>query len=418
MLQNGNFAKITQQIQSMNLYNFELTAGSREGSKNHPKVNAHIHTPHSYSAFTDIEQPFMMAQTEGISVLGINDFYTTDGYPEFAVLAKKYRIFPLFNIEFMALQKEEQQANIRINDPQNPGRTYLSGKGLQYPTKMSEASAAILQKVQQESNLQTFAMIEKLNLHLQQSGINIHLEAGKIKNDLARNLLRERHIATALRQEMEILATDPTVRKQLYTQLFSGITPVSDTMNHAALENEIRNRMLKAGGPAYVAENEQAFLSLNEVMELIIDAGGIPCYPVLLDDNAGNYTDFEANFEAMANTLAEKNIFMVELIPGRNDFEAVKRFVHYFSDRNFTITFGTEHNTPLLEELTVSCRGKVPLDSALTEENARGAAIIAAHQYLTQRGLPGFPVKTQPTKERFAELESIGRQVIDQFTNQ
>jgi len=113
--------------------------------ENQPKkqvlqINGHIHTPHSFSAFSSIEQAFQLAKNEGVSVLGINDFYTTDGYDEFAELAQKYKIFPLFNIEFMALQNELQEAGVRVNDPNNPGRTYFSGKGLRQPAKMSEPS--------------------------------------------------------------------------------------------------------------------------------------------------------------------------------------------------------------------------------------------------------------------------------------
>ena len=64
-----------------------------------PDINGHIHTPHSFSAFSEIKQAFEMAKAEGISVLGINDFYTSDGYNEFAELAVANNIFPLFNIE-------------------------------------------------------------------------------------------------------------------------------------------------------------------------------------------------------------------------------------------------------------------------------------------------------------------------------
>jgi len=46
-------------------------------------VNAHLHTPYSFSAFTDIRQIFEMAQKENIAVLGINDFFVTDGYDSF-----------------------------------------------------------------------------------------------------------------------------------------------------------------------------------------------------------------------------------------------------------------------------------------------------------------------------------------------
>ncbi|HEX7584707.1 MAG TPA: PHP domain-containing protein, partial [Prolixibacteraceae bacterium] len=117
-------------------------------------VNGHFHTPFSFSAFTEIEQAFRMAKAEGVQVLGINDFYTTDGYPEFAGLAEKYKIFPLFNIEFMALQRDLQAKGIRINDPANPGRIYMSGKGLSYPFKMDQPELALLEQVQRESNIQ------------------------------------------------------------------------------------------------------------------------------------------------------------------------------------------------------------------------------------------------------------------------
>ncbi len=79
-----------------------------------PEINGHIHTPHSFSAFKSIEQAFQLAKAEGVSVLGINDFYTTDGYDEFAALAVKHKVFPLFNIEFMALQSHLQEAGVRL----------------------------------------------------------------------------------------------------------------------------------------------------------------------------------------------------------------------------------------------------------------------------------------------------------------
>jgi len=136
---------------------FEAVSWDRDAI---PQVNGHIHTPYSFSAFSTIEQAFMMAREEGISVLGINDFNTTDGYPEFASLAKKYRVFPLFNIEFMALQKEEQLQGIRVNDPVNPGRTYLSGKGLRFPSVMGEESRKKLIAIQKESNQQNGGQVE------------------------------------------------------------------------------------------------------------------------------------------------------------------------------------------------------------------------------------------------------------------
>jgi len=47
------------------------------------ETNGHIHTPFSFSAFSDLETIFSMAKDEKIAVLGINDFYVTDGYAPF-----------------------------------------------------------------------------------------------------------------------------------------------------------------------------------------------------------------------------------------------------------------------------------------------------------------------------------------------
>ena len=63
----------------------------------------------------DVELAYRKAKKEGVSVLGINDFYTTDGYDEFAELAVKNKVFPLYNIEFMALQNDLQEAGVRVN---------------------------------------------------------------------------------------------------------------------------------------------------------------------------------------------------------------------------------------------------------------------------------------------------------------
>lgn len=380
-----------------------------------PNINGHIHTPHSFSAFESIGQAFQLAKAEGVSVLGINDFYTTDGYDEFAELAVKNKIFPLFNIEFMALQNNLQAAGIRVNDPSNPGRTYFSGKGLRQPAKMGDASFKKVKDLQVESNHQTFEMVAKLNAFLAENAVDINFDAFEVQKRLAKNLFRERHIAQAIRIAVFDKAKSESERKDLFTKIFSGKEPKSKMDNVAGLENEIRGNLLKAGGAAFVPEDPKAFLSLEEVMEIIIDAGGIPCYPVLLDFGNGNFTDYEADKVVLLETLKSKNVSSIELIPGRNDFNIFKDFVKYFNQNGFVITFGSEHNTPQLDPMKLSCSGSVDLDDELKQINYEGSAIIAAHQYLIANGKEGYlsgkKAKTEE-KEYFIEL---GKAVITKF---
>ena len=393
----------------------ELLAQHKSKSKT-ILVNGHFHTPYSFSAFTEIEQPFKMAEAEGVEVLGINDFYTTDGYPEFTVLARKYKIFPLYNIEFMALQRDLQEQGVRVNDPANPGRTYMSGKGLRNPFKIGTSERALLEQVQHESNVQTAEMVEKLNAFLNEIGAGFNFTFGELKAKYAKNMLRERHIAKALRIAIDEKFVTPEEKQAFYRSIFSGKELKSKLTDITGIENEIRGNLLKTGGRAFVPEDPKAFLSLEQVKDVIISAGGIPCYPVLLDDAKGNFTDYEGNFVQLYETLTTKGIHCIELIPGRNTYAVLKDFVTFFRSKKFLISFGTEHNTPQLDPIKVSCSGGVDLDEELERIGFEGACIIAAHQYLVAKGEQGYLDADGIAKSKeYDSFVELGQAVIAHF---
>jgi hypothetical protein len=380
------------------------------------KVNAHIHTPYSFSAFTDISQAFEMARKENIAVLGINDFFVTDGYEAFYNESVKSGIFPLFNIEFIGLLKKEQQEGIRVNDPGNPGRVYFCGKGLRYPFTMDDSLNKKLARVVNESQHQVRAMIDKTNHWFAELNLNIRLDYSDIRTCYAKNLVRERHIAKAIRIAVYDQAPDVDTRIALFTTIFGGKAPDSAHDNLAGIENEIRSNLLKAGGKAFVPEDEAAFLSLDEIIEIILNAGGIPCYPVLLDDKKGNYTEYEKDPEELWNNLQAKNVRCVELIPGRNDAGHIDRFVRFFHDKGFIILLGTEHNTPEMIPLTCQTRGNHALSDTLAQISWEGACVVAAHQYLVDNNLPGFTSNSEVTGYLNKDnLVKLGNAIIHYF---
>ncbi len=358
------------------------------GNGNVYDVNNHLHTPFSFSAFKNIGQIFELAKKEDINILGINDFYVMDGYEDFYKLSMKNNVFPLFNVEFIGLLEKEQQQNIRVNDPNNPGRTYFCGKGLDFPVSLSGKHKEMLAGVRDESQRQVKEMINKANDFLSNiSDISLSYEA--IKNDYAKELVRERHIATAIREKIFKHFTSEEDRKAFLTKLYSGKESQVDINNAASLENEIRGNLLKSGGVAFVPEDPKAFLSIEQVIQIILNAGGIPCYPTLLDDKNGNYTEYEEDPEKLYQELTAKNIYSLELIPIRNYFDNLKKFVRFFREKGFVISFGTEHNTPDLIPLKVATRD-LPLDDELREISFEGSCVIAAHQYLRAKGEKGY----------------------------
>lgn len=320
-------------------------------------VNAHIHTPYSFSAFGSIPEALDKAAAEGVRVVGINDFYTTEGFREWHDGCAERALYPLFGIELIALDTGMQSKGQRINDPGNPGRIYLSGKGLAYPPKTDKETSGELARLRSEANAQTARMCEKLNEYLRSEGLNIQLDFDQIKSNNTKGLVRERHLAKALR-----LALYP------------------DTENPAALENDLRSRLLKAGGPAFVPEEPDAFLPVKSVQGIIEAAGGIVTYPFLGDNAKGGFTDFEEDFQKAADQLRALGICSAEFITTRNSTAVLEQYSAYLEDEGFIVSFGSEHNTPAMEPLLLRTRDSESLSDKLQAVNYRGACAIAAHQ--------------------------------------
>ena len=344
-------------------------------------VNAHLHTPYSFSAFTDVRQALDMAAAEDVRIVGINDFYSMDGYREWSDECAARHLYPMFNIELISLNSEDQAAGLRVNDPNNPGRTYLSGKGLAYPVILSGKEAQMLADVRAESNAQVERMCAKLNAHLDEVKAGFNVDFKYIVKELTRGSVRERHLAKALRMAVDAKADKIQDRLALYERIFGGQPLKSAPDNEAAVENEIRSKLLKAGGAAFVPEDPKAFLPMETVCQIIKAAGGIPTYPFLADDAKGNFTDFEGDLQKAADTLKKRGIKSVEFITTRNTTAVLEEYSGYLQDEGFIVTFGSEHNTPALEPIRLRTRDNAEgLSERLRETNYRGACAVAAHQ--------------------------------------
>lgn len=373
-----------------------------------------MHTPYSFSAFNDVDDALDRAVAEEVKVVGVNDFYTTEGYEEWAEGCKKRNLVPLFNIEFISLNEEDQKAGLRVNDPGNPGRTYLSGKGLSYPFKLEEPFASQLAGVRNEANLQVEAMCVKLNEILKEKNAGFTLDIDWIKDNLTKGSIRERHLAKALRLKVyEHCANDETCIEKLFQELFGGKELKSKTEDFAGVENEIRGNLLKAGGAAFVPETAKAFLPMQTVCDIIIAAGGIPTYPFLADDAAGKYTDFEGNLGKVAEQLTERGFHSVEFITTRNDVKLLEEYASYLYDKGFVVTFGSEHNSPAMEPIELFARHSTPLSEKLMKINYEGACVTAAHQHLTTQGLTGYvDEKGVADRSKRDEFVKLGDQLI------
>lgn len=380
-------------------------------------VNAHLHTPYSFSAFSKLTDALDMAVAEAVFVVGINDFYTTDGYEAWSTECIKRNLFPMFNIEFISLNEDDQKAGLRVNDPGNPGRIYLSGKGLSYPFKLAEPFATQLANLRIEANAQVESMCEKLNKLLELNNTGFTLDFEWIKSELTMGSVRERHLAKALRLKVyETCKNDENGIKAMFLKLFGGKELKTPVSNIAGVENEIRSNLLKKGGAAFVPEDPASFLPMKNVCDIILAAGGIPTYPFLADDAKGGYTDFECDLEKVAKTLTERGFSSVEFITTRNDVTLLEKYASYLHDQGFIVTFGSEHNTPAMEPIELFARNNTPLTENLKRINYEGACVVAAHQHLVAQGLPGYVnEKGIANRSKRDEFIKLGDQVINAY---
>jgi hypothetical protein len=373
------------------------------------KVNNHIHTPYSFSAFESVDSAVKAARAEEIKILGINDFYVTDGYGEFIDICQDYGLFPLLNIELIGINKDYQAKGIKVNDPGNPGRTYISGKGLAFPSVLPGKQQEKLKKVVEESNSQVARMIDLVNRWLEYQQVDIRLSVEEIMEEHAEQLLRERHVAKALRVKVQEKAGKKEEVMGLLEKIYGGLSSEKQIGDVAGLEDELRARLLKAGSPAFVKEDDKAFMSVEEICRIIEDAGGIPTYPMLLDGAGGHITEFESDPEKLMEGLKEQGFRSVEMIPMRNRLEVLKEYAGYFYDQGFMVSFGTEHNTTAMNPLTVACAQDTPLDPSLMDISFKGAACLAAHQYLVAREGAKYPEHTRD------QLEQLGLAVLNYY---
>ena len=224
-------------------------------------------------------------------------------------------------------------------------------------------------------------MCEKLNAHLDAVGAGFNLDFKNIVDELTKGSVRERHLAKALRMAIEARFKEGAERAAAYERILGGAPLKSAQDNVAAVENEIRSKLLKAGGAAFVPEDPKAFLPMETVCKIIRAAGGIPTYPFLADNAKGEFTDFEGDLQKAADTLKKRGFNSVEFITTRNTTKVLEEYSDYLQDEGFTVTFGSEHNTPAMEPIKLRTSDHPEgLSEKLRITNFRGACKIVAHQ--------------------------------------
>lgn len=391
--------------------------------KTRPKINSHIHLPPNFSAYDTVAQVAEACEKESIGVVGVTNYYDFHAYGAFAELARSHNIFPLYGVELIALIKDMALEKRRINDPVNPGKIYLCGKGSVRLPKLSARAALLLQLIRDKDSSRINRMTNHLSMIFASQNLNIILYDEDIKMQFARRhmcnpdhvFLQERHICRAF-QEL-LFERVPPENRPLVLRKMLGVFPTRPD-DPVAIQNDIRNNLLKDGKPAYIVEN---FLSFDQSYELVLELGAIPCYPVLAD-GAYPVCEFEDTPENLIQRIKSMGIYMTEFIPNRNSVEMLCDYVLALRAAGIPCLAGTEHNTLDQIPLDPCCRKYATIPDDIQDIFYEGACVVAAHQFLVlndQCGYVDSSGKLNPAyknnDERIASFRSLGAALIELY---
>ena len=178
-----------------------------------PALNTHVHLPPNFSAFDTAEDAVAAAAAEGSGCSG-RPTSTTSHLPRFAEAATAAGIVPLFGLEIISVVDALRDAGTKVNDPGNPGRMYLCGKGINPFAPPTPTASRLAAQVRAADTVRMDALVPLVAARFTEAGVDTALTAERIAEDVADRagvprawvVLQERHLAMAFQEALFLVA--------------------------------------------------------------------------------------------------------------------------------------------------------------------------------------------------------------------
>jgi hypothetical protein len=359
--------------------------------------------PPNFSAFTTVEDAVETSAREGVKVIGTSNFHDYGVYDRFDAAAREHGLKALFGLEFISVLDEEMRAGITVNDPANPGRAYICGKGIPAPTRPDADSQAFIDAAKVSNEARTTQMVDRVRELYAAAGLDVDVSYASIVEKVAARaevppawvVLQERHVALGFQEAL--FEAIPAGERLPFLERLYGQPAKAAADDVVATQGELRSRLMKAGCPAFVDETPVPF---EDAVGFIRGLGAIVIYPTVAD-GADPICGYEDPVEDLIARMGSHDIFGAELVTVRNTPECVERYVKAWRDAGIFVTAGTEHNT-----LDPTCVGGAPIPEAAREIFWEGVCVVAAHQHLKQQGEAGYVDATGALNPTFPDAET------------
>jgi hypothetical protein len=284
-----------------------LKQGSIQLEPERDVANMHCHTFFSFNAYGHSPSSLAwLARRRGFKLLGIVDFDVLDGVSEFLDACELVDVRGSAGIETRVFLPEF--GTREINSPGEPGVCYHMGIGFT-SSQIPATASDILVGLRRRAANRNQDIIARVNTHLTPLAIDYRQDVLPLSPGGAPT---ERHMVVAYLQAAERLIPNPVEfwadRLDMAPDQVSSLSADS-----AKFQNLIRAKLMKRGGVGYVQPTPDLFPSVEELHELIIACGALPCAAWLDGTSEG-----EQAIEELLELLIGKGVVSLNIVPDRN----------------------------------------------------------------------------------------------------
>ena len=353
-------------------------------------VNLHAHTFFSYNAYGYSPSKYAwLARKAGLAVAGIVDFDVLDALEEFLAAGQLVGLKTCVSLESRVFVPEF--AARVINSPGEPGVSYNLGVGF-----TRSVAHPFLAEMRAAAAARTRDMVGRVNPAMRPVELDYAQEVVPLT---PKGNATERHLCQAYENKAAKVVPDAAQRAAFWKEKLGDAPPAG-----AKLQNLIRAKMMKKGGPGYVQPGKGAFPLMADMNQFVLQSGAIPTLAWLDGTTEGEQCIEEFFAVGMASGAAALN-----LIPDRNYTPGVKdpKLQNLYD----VVALAQKHHFPVIAGTEMNAPGNKFVDAFDTAELKplgpvflRGAHIVYAHSVL--QGQSGLGYLSAWAKKTFAAPEA------------
>jgi len=396
-------------------------------------LNLHCHSFFSFNAHGwSPSRIAWEARKAGWYAAGLCDFDVLDGLEEFLSAGLVLGLRAVVHIETRVFDTDRE--NVEINSPGEPGVAYIMGAGFPRIPADTTPEARQLAELRRRATERNAAMVQRINALLPRIALDYEQDVVSLTPG---GNPTERHIVRAyIRKSRDVFQQPDRVASFWAEPLECPPEEVLDLLaDPVLLEETIRTRLFKRGGPGYEPPSPRLFPPIREFIGWVKACHAIPMAAWLDGTSAG-----EADPEELLESLRSLGLSALNIIPERNwnvkdptlrirkiaNLDAVVKAAQRL---HFPVNIGTEMNKPglpMVDDLTGVVLRKYRDTFMRGARFMIGQSVLARYAGMafdSDKAQGGFPSHTQRieffeqvgalpplTEERAAQLLDLGEE--------